>query len=125
MQIVPRSRIRRLLRVHPRLEEVFEWHDIPVEDDEVEAMSLKAAAREFDADLETLLDDVRRIAEESGEENEWMAGDDDDEYVDEDDEDDDDVEEEEEEEVAVEEDDTSSIPAGDSELSVTDSMLDD
>ncbi|MEL6341778.1 MAG: hypothetical protein AAFV53_01500 [Myxococcota bacterium] len=95
MRIKAGTRVRKMLRAYPQLEDVLGWHDIEVDDD-VQSMSLRKVCLELGLDLDELLDDIQASLRDSAGDG-WPVdedldddeGDDDDEddYYDEDDDD--------------------------------------
>lgn len=95
MKIKPTTRISAMLRVYPQLEDVFEAHDVEVDDD-VMSMSIRRLCSEYGLDADDILGDLRAALRDSADDG-WMVGEDEldeEEEEDEDEEEDDDYQEE-------------------------------
>lgn len=112
MKIKSTTRIDAMLRMYPHLEDVFELHDVEVDDD-VSVMSVKGVCREFGLDLDEIMGDLSAALSDSAGDG-WLVGESDD-----DDEVDDDYDDDSEEEFDEEDEGTG---AGDGYL---DDMADD
>lgn len=80
MKIKSTTRISAMLRMFPQLEDVFELHDVEVDDD-VALMSVKEVCREFGLDVDDIMGDLRAALSDSAGEG-WLVGESEDDYDD-------------------------------------------
>ena len=76
MKIKSTTRIGSMILTFPQLEDVFELHDVEI-DDEVISMSVKGVCRAFGLDIDEVLGDLRAALSDSAGEG-WLVGEDDD-----------------------------------------------
>jgi hypothetical protein len=88
MKIKNTTRVESMIRVFPQLEDVFELHDVELDDD-VTSMSVKQVCRHYDLDIDDIMGDLRAALSDSAGEG-WLVGESDDDYDDDSFDDDDD-----------------------------------
>ena len=85
MKIKSTTRISAMIRTFPQLEDVFELHDVEIDDD-VASMSVKGVCREFGLDIDEIMGDLRAALSDSAGDG-WLVGESEDDYDDDDDDD--------------------------------------
>ena len=80
MKIKNTTRIESMIVVFPQLEDVFELHDVDLDDDVI-SMSIKQVCRHYELDIDDIMGDLRAALSDSAGEG-WLVGESDEDYDD-------------------------------------------
>jgi hypothetical protein len=72
MKIKNTTRIESMILVFPQLEDVFELHDVDLDDDVI-SMSIKQVCRHYELDIDDIMGDLRAALSDSAGEG-WLVG---------------------------------------------------